>query len=364
MAKQTLLERLKKNTTIKEASLIKDSKIYGKSDVVSTNIPMLNVALSGELDGGLVSGLTQIAAPSKHFKSAFTLAIASAYQKKYDDSIVLFYDSEFGTPESYFETLDVDMSRVFHSPITDIQILNEDIMAQIDDVKRGDHLITIVDSLGNLASRKELDDVRAQKDVQDMSRAKKIKGLFRMVTPHLTIKDIPMIVINHTYKTQEMYSKDVVGGGTGSYYSSNTIWIIGRQQEKETSGTEKGKLNGFTFIINIEKSRFVKEKTKIPITVTFDGGIYRWSGLLDNALEGKFLVKTSDKTVQVCDPETGELSGDDLVIKKLEHDDAYFEALIKNEKFKEFIKNKYMIQSNLTGTPYILEDDEEEEDDE
>lgn len=355
MAKESLLERLKKNTTIKEAALIKESKVYGHSDMTSTDIPMLNVALSGELDGGLTSGLTQLAAPSKHFKSAFTLAIASAYQKKYKDSMVLFYDSEFGTPESYFETLDVDTERVFHSPITDIQILNEDIMSQLDAVKRGDHLLTMVDSLGNLASRKELDDVRAQKDVQDMSRAKKIKGLFRMVTPHLILKDIPMIVINHTYKTQEMYSKDVVGGGTGSYYSSNTIWIIGRQQEKETSGDKA--LKGFTFIINIEKSRFVKEKMKIPITVTFDGGIYRWSGLMENALEGHFLVKTTDKTVQVCDPETGEVSGENLVIKSLEHDDAFWEKLIKDEKFKTFIRNKYMIgHANLL----VMDEDEEE----
>jgi intein/homing endonuclease len=34
-----------------------------------------------------------------------------------------------------------------------------------------------------------------------------------MVTPHLTLKDIPMVVINHTYKTMELYAKDVVGGG-------------------------------------------------------------------------------------------------------------------------------------------------------
>jgi hypothetical protein len=49
--------------------------------------------------------------------------------------------------------------------------------------------------------------------VADMTRAKQIKSLFRMVTPHLTMKDIPMIVVNHTYKTMEMFAKDVVGGG-------------------------------------------------------------------------------------------------------------------------------------------------------
>jgi hypothetical protein len=103
------------------------------------------------------------------------------------------------------------------------------------------------------------------KSVGDMSRAKQIKSLFRMVTPHLTMKNIPMVVVNHTYKTLELYSKDVVGGGTGSYYSADNIFILGRQQEKD--GTE---LLGYNFIINVEKSRYVREKAKIPVTVKFD----------------------------------------------------------------------------------------------
>jgi len=69
-----------------------------------------------------------------------------------------------------------------------------------------------------------------------MSRANQIKSLFRMITPHLTIKDIPMIVVNHTYKEIGMFPKDIVGGGTGSYYSADTIWILGRQQDN--TGTE------------------------------------------------------------------------------------------------------------------------------
>ena len=54
--------------------------------------------------------------------------------------------------------------------------------------------------MGNLASKKEVEDAEAGKSVADMSRAKAFKSLFRMVTPHLTLKDIPLIVVNHTYK--------------------------------------------------------------------------------------------------------------------------------------------------------------------
>jgi RecA/RadA recombinase len=212
----SLLDKIKKNSTIKETAVLSESKFFTKKDMIPTPIPAINIALSGRLDGGLTPGLTMWAGPSKHFKTAFSLLMAKSYMDKYDDAVLLFYDSEFGTPQSYFDSFGIDTNRVVHTPITDIEQLKFDIMQQLDGkegIQRGDHIIIIIDSIGNLASKKEVEDALEGKSVADMSRAKQIKSLFRMVTPHLTIKDIPMIVVNHTYKTMELYAKDVVGGG-------------------------------------------------------------------------------------------------------------------------------------------------------
>ena len=119
----SLINRLIKNSTIKDTSLLTESKIYGKKDIITTSVPMVNVALSGSVDGGLTPGLTVLAGPSKHFKSAFSLLMASAYMKQYPDSVLIFYDSEFGTPQTYFESFGIDMQRVIHTPITDIEEL-------------------------------------------------------------------------------------------------------------------------------------------------------------------------------------------------------------------------------------------------
>lgn len=212
----TLLDKIKKNSTIKEASVLSHSQFFTKKDMIPTAVPAINVALSGRLDGGLTPGLTMWAGPSKHFKTMFSLIMAKSYMDKYPDAVMLFYDSEFGTPQSYFDSLDIDTNRIIHTPITDVEQLKFDIMQQLDGkdgIKRGDNVIILVDSIGNLASKKEVEDALDGKSVADMSRAKQIKSLFRMVTPHLTMKNIPMVVVNHTYKTLELYSKDVVGGG-------------------------------------------------------------------------------------------------------------------------------------------------------
>lgn len=332
-----LLQKLKKNSTIEDTDILNQSKFFNNKDMIPTPIPMINVALSGRLDGGLTPGLTMWAGPSKHFKTAFSLLMAKSYMDKYPESIMLFYDSEFGTPRSYFDSFGIDMERVLHSPITDIEKLKFDIMNQLNELKRDDRVIIVVDSIGNLASRKEVQDALEEKSVADMSRAKQIKSLFRMVTPHLTIKNIPMVVVNHTYMSMEMYSKATVSGGTGIYYSADNIFIIGRQQDKKDS-----EIVGYHFIINVEKSRYVKEKSKIPISVSYDGGISQWSGLLEVAMEGKFVHKPSVGWYSKVDPETGEVS-DKKYREKDTNSKEFWNSILTSEAFKKYIKDRYEV---------------------
>jgi RecA/RadA recombinase len=349
----SLINRLIKNSTIEDTAVLTDSKIYGKKDMIQTNVPMVNVALSGSVDGGLTPGLTVLAGPSKHFKSAFSLLMASAYMKQYPDSVLLFYDSEFGTPKGYFESFNIDMDRVLHTPITDIEQLKFDIMKQLAEVKRDDKVVIVIDSVGNLASKKEVEDTMNEKSVADMSRAKSLKSLFRMVTPHLTLKDIPLIVVNHTYMEIGMFPKAIVGGGTGIYYSADTIWILGRQQEKDG-----GEIAGYNFIINVEKSRYVKEKSKIPITVSYEGGIKKWSGLLDLAIEGGYVVKPSNGWYQIVDRTTGEVSGQKMRAADIEDNGAVWKEIFSKTDFANFIKNKY----TLVGGALIQQEEQDDDD--
>jgi RecA/RadA recombinase len=346
------MSRLIKNSTIKETSAIADSKVYGRKDVITTGVPMVNVARSGSVDGGLTPGLTVLAGPSKHFKSAFSLLMAAAYMKQYPDSVLLFYDSEFGTPEGYFKSFGIDMERVIHTPVTDIEQLKFDMMKQLDDITRDDKVVIVIDSVGNLASKKEVDDANDQKSVADMSRAKSFKSFFRMVTPHLTLKGIPLIAINHTYKEIGLYPKDVVSGGTGIYYSADTIWILGRQQDKDADG-----INGYHFIINVEKSRYVKEKSKIPITVSYEGGIKKWSGLLDLALEGNYVAKPSNGWYALVDRSTGEVAGNKMRAADIVDNAAIWKQILSDTDFADYIKNKY----TLVGGNLITDEEKENE---
>lgn len=339
----SLLDKLKKNSTIKESAVLADSKFFAAKDMIQTSVPALNVALSGSLEGGFTPGLTMWAGPSKHFKTAFSLLMAKAYQDKYEDAVVLFYDSEFGTPQSYFTSFGIDTDRVIHTPVTDVEQLKVDIMNQLSQINRGERVMIVIDSIGNLASKKEVDDALEGKSVADMSRAKQIKSLFRMVTPHLNLKDIPMVVVNHTYKEIGLYPKDIVGGGTGSYYSADNIFILGRQQEKE--GTE---IIGYHFIINVEKSRYVREKSKIPVSVTFDGGVSKWSGLLDMALESGHVIKPSNGWYARIDKDTGAVEEKKWRLKDTECAE-FWDSILASKSFREWIESRYQFANAVSN---------------
>jgi hypothetical protein len=212
-------------------------------------------------------------------------------------------------------------------------------MSQINNVERGDHVLICSDSVGNLASKKEVDDALEGKSVADMTRAKQMKSLFRMVTPHLTIKDIPMVVVNHTYSEIGLYPKQIVSGGTGIYYSADNIFIIGRQQEKD--GTD---VVGYNFIVNVEKSRFVREKSKIPIEVTFEGGISTWSGLLDVAIDGKFVVKPSNGWYSKVDMKTGEVEDKKYRVKDT-YTKEFWMSILQSKAFRDYIEGRYKMAS-------------------
>ena len=157
-----------------------------------------------------------------------------------------------------------------------------------------------------------------------------------MTTPYLTMKDIPLLAINHTYQEMGLFPKAIVSGGTGIYYSADNIWIIGRQQDKK--GTE---IQGYHFVINVEKSRYVKEKSKIPITVSWDGGVRKYSGLLDCALAGGYVTKPSNGWYASVDQETGEVGP--KVRYDVTNDKLFWDPIFTETNFKDFLKKQYSI---------------------
>ena len=351
----SLLDKMLKAGSIKSASVLSKSTFFNAREAIPTDLPILNLAFSGSLDGGLLPGLTVVAGASKSFKTMLSLYCMKAYLDRYNDGVAILYDSEFGITPEYLSSFDIDIERVLHIPITNVEELKFDLVQRLGEVEKNDKVFIMIDSIGNLASKKEVEDAENEKSVADMTRAKSLKSLFRIVTPHLTTKNIPCLAINHIYMTQEMYSKPIVSGGTGIYYSANQIFIISKSQEKDGD-----QLAGFKFTINIEKSRYVKEKSKLPFTVLFDSGIMKWSSLFDLAQESGHIIKPKMGWYQTVDMETGEISEKSYRAKDLENNDTYFSKLVQDKVFKEFVEKKFKLSGGHDSNDDEVGDFDEE----
>ena len=98
-------------------------------------------------------------------------------------------------------------------------------------------------------------------------------------------------------------------------------------------------------MINVEKSRFVKEKSKILVEVGFDNGISSWSGLLDVAMEFGYIQKPKPGWYQRVDTETGEMIGKMYREDEMNNKEFWL-PIIGDKKFQSMIESKYRLEAH------------------
>lgn len=334
-----LMQKMLKAGSVSGSALMSESVFFNEKDVVSTSLPILNVAFSGEIDGGFSSGLTILSGESKTFKTNFALYCLKSYLDKYKEGMGIIYDTEYGITVDGLRSFGIDPSRVLHVPVEHVEQLKFDFVKKLENIERGDKVCFLVDSIGQISSKKEVDDAHDEKSVADMTRAKAIRSLLRLITLQLVKKDLPCFMINHVYtEIGAMYPKTIIPGGTSVTYSSNQIFVITKSQEKGSDG----ELDGWNFNLNIFKSRSVMEKSKFSVQVMYDGGIQKYSGMLDLALLSGDVIKPKVGWYQLVDRETGEIIGSSFRAKDFAKDEIAG-VVIQRPEFKEFVKNKFKL---------------------
>ena len=138
-------------------------------------------------------------------------------------------------------------------------------------------MMICLDSLGNLSTSKEMEDVSDGKDTRDMTRAQMVKGTFRVLTLLGGKAKVPLVVTNHTYdQIGTLFPQKIMGGGTGLHYAASSIIFLSKKKEKD--GTEV--IGNVIHFINY-KSRLTKENKMIDVLLTYNEGLNRYYGLAE-----------------------------------------------------------------------------------
>ena len=281
----SIFDTLAKEAKNDYAKLVSEGITTGdEQKFIGTGSYILNALLSGSVYGGIPDNrVTAIAGEQATGKTFYAIGIAKNFLDTNPDGAVFYFDSEAAATGDLFKNRGLDADRVWHFPVDTIEEFRTQIIRILDNLLKCKEeerkpLLIVLDSLGMLASSKELKDALADNQVRDMTKTQSIKSVFRIITSKLGKLKVPMIVTNHTYKTMNPYGEQSdMGGGSGLKYAASTIMYLSKSKEKD--GTD---VVGNIIKVKANKSRFTKENSQVATRLFFDvRGLDQYYGLLE-----------------------------------------------------------------------------------
>lgn len=353
MSKSLMSKLLKSVGKGSRATVLSQSNFFEKDTIFRSRVPIINLMIAGAFDAGISPGIHQLVGDSRTFKTNFCLSLVADFLEQNPEGILIFVDSEFGASK-YFDAFGIDKNRVIHIPVENLEEMKFQITQTLDSIEPGEKVMYFVDSISQIASKKEVENALNENAAADLTRAREMNSFFRIITPKLQIRKIPFFCINSYYDSiANQYAEPTLKGGKQTFLSSDVILFVTRSQVKED-----GALSGWSFNYSTMKSRYVQEKSKFSVVVKYDGGIEQFSGIFDLALESGFLTSPTQGFYSI------NLPGYDAERKHrrkaLEEDVSLMNDLLKNNSFKEYCRQKYALEAGAMFTEESLEMIDEE----
>ena len=259
----------------KSAEILAESKTAVIKDYIHTGSYILNACMTGSLFRGVPTGrvLTLAGEPGTG-KSFLAISVCREAQKK--GYTPVYMDSEGAIDREFVERLGCDSSKFIIKQVTTISEVStfmanllQKVNAYPEDSRP--KLIFVLDSLGNLTSSKELTDTLEANAKRDMTKQQEVKALFRTNATALAKAQAPMIVCSHIYKTLDLFSKNVVSGGSGIQYNSSLTLMLStaKLEDKEAEKIAEKKIGDFTKVGVIVTAKPEKSRFTIPQKVKF-----------------------------------------------------------------------------------------------
>jgi len=282
MAKQTFtIEDIQKElrSTNPFGNTLDKSESATTSEWYGTGNYHLNAAISGDIFKGIPNNKSiMVSGDSGAGKSFFALNLCRAAQEK--GAYVIYYDTEGAIELGSVKSFGIDPKKFDHQPVSDLNTFRTSITTltkKLMEAKAAKiatpKLFIVLDSLGMLATKKEVDDAISGNSAADMTRAKMIRSLFRIITSDLSSLGVPFIYTNHTYASTGFIPMINISGGGGVIYAASTIINLTKAQIKE--GTVK---TGIIVSVNTMKNRYARP-IPIKLHIRWDSGMNPFIGM-------------------------------------------------------------------------------------
>lgn len=265
---------------------------------IGTGSYALNALLSGSIYGGLPANkVTALAGEPSTGKTFYAINIVRQFLRDKSDGFVFYFESESAISKQMLADRGIDTKRVAIVPVATIQEFRTQAVKILDkylDSKEGERppMMFVLDSLGNLSTEKEMQDISDGKDTRDMTRAQLVRGAFRVLTLKLGKAKVPLIVTNHVYDVVGSYvPMKKMGGGSGLEYAASSIIFLSKKKDKD----KEGDVTGAIIKAVLKKARLTIENKQVETLLNYADGLDPYYGLLDLAEKFGIFKKVSTR---------------------------------------------------------------------
>ena len=351
------LQKLNSNATTLEKNTLSNV-----TEWIDTGCLVLNSILSGSLYGGVPKGRITIFAGDSGCGKTFILnkILAHAQQK---GMVPVIFDTEVAVENEGAENVGLDTSNVKYVPVDTVESCRNQIMTFLDEVEKEPELhgkfIISIDSLGNLASEKEINDAGANKGAMDMGlRAKQLKSMMRIITYKAAVTGTTVIASNHTYAAPGALHPTLVkqqAGGSGPVYMASILVQMAAKKENTDAGntndealTESRNYSGVTLRMLTVKNRFIPAFLQGEAYLNFKTGLEKYSGLKDIAVSHG-IIQQNGSTYSMGEKKLG-------YYKNWRNDEETWSNVLP--KLESSISEKYRYGKSLSELAILEQDDE------
>ena len=295
-----IFESLLKETGNEYAAIAEEGIEAGDvTGFIGTGSYSLNALLSGSIYGGLPANkVTALAGEPSTGKTFYAINIVRQFLNDNPKGFVLYFESEAALSKQMLTDRNIDTKRLALVPVSTIQEFRTQAVKVLDKYMLEDAedrlpMLFVLDSMGNLSTEKEMQDITDGKDTRDMTRSQLIRGAFRVLTLKLGKAKVPLIVTNHVYQVIGAYvPTQKQGGGSGLEYAASTIVFLSKKKDKDKTDNS---ITGAIITANLKKARLTIENKKVQTLLNYSTGLDAYYGLLDLAEKFGIFKKVSTR---------------------------------------------------------------------
>lgn len=274
---------------IKKSAILRhdDKKYKTERSSISTGIYVLNAAISSDIYGGIPNNRISIFAGDSGVGKSF-LCYNIARNAQNEGYKIIYIDTEFSIEKDQLPNYGLDISdeNFMLLQCSVIEDLKKYVTQLLDGLKEQHFngveipkILIFIDSVGQLATRKELDDAISGKEKADMTKAKALASFMRIINADLGLLNIGLVCTNHVYDSMDLFPQKVMKGGKGLFYSASVISFLSKAKLKE-DGMDDLDLgqSGIIVTAKMTKNRLAKPK-KVKFEISFVSGSNPYTGL-------------------------------------------------------------------------------------